>query len=695
MKTLLFVSLVICLLVQTTFAQQEKIYTTKEIKSLIEIDGNLNEKSWNEVKWKGDFIQTEPENGTTPTFDTQFKILYDQSNLYVAIRAFDQQPDSIVVSNKPRDFFDGDYVEINIDSDFDKKDAFSFTVTAGGIRGDEHIKTSENWFNDWNPNWTTKTKIDKEGWIAEIKIPLSELEIYTKKEHWGIQVNRSLERLDEGSSWTSIPDEDKWVEYFGILKGIENIPISKSFSLTDKIKSELLKQDFSDLYNSLLSSYPSLNRYHSSEYINENYSQTLKVLNKEMTLTDFYKTVSSFISKIGDGHMRVEFPDYFANTYYKKLKKLPFKLKTTGDVAFAIENYSQNDLFNNAQIISINGKPVQEITNEMTELIPSDGYNLTGKYYRISNNFDFYHSLISGFRENAKIDFIPQGQEQVHSTEISLLTNEEIKKIKSKTKNEPNYKSFDYQTKNNVGILTIRTFNNAEGFQGFVDESFKKIAESKIDKLILDFRGNGGGEETNAIHLYSYLTTKLFKYYDRYEVSVEPNKKVNQESTLISYETLNFFSEIISKDSLNRNVITNLEPLKGRFLNPNELQEPKTENNFTGEIVVLIDGGSFSATSEICAIMVRDKRATLVGTETGGTFDGNTSGIYDQVTLPNSRLKVKIPLVKYVSATEDAEFIFGRGVIPKYQMNEYQFDTGKNENDRLINFGIEYLNSKK
>jgi len=695
MKKIILASLVICLFLQTVSAQKDKKYQTKEISAEIKIDGIIDENSWNKVKWEGDFIQTEPENGEKPTFDTKFKILHDQNNLYVAIRAFDKQPDSIVLSDKPRDFFDGDYVEINIDSDFDKKDAFSFTITAGGIRGDEHIKTSENWFNDWNPNWTAKTKIDKQGWIAELKIPLSELEIHTKKEHWGIQVNRSLERLDEGSSWTSIPDEDKWVEYFGILKGIENIPISKSFSLTDKIKSELLQKDFSDLYNSLKLSYPSLNRYHSSEYINKNYKQTLEALEKDMTLTDFYKTVSSFISKIGDGHMRVEFPDYYASTFYEKLKKLPFKIKTTGDLAFTTENYSKNDLFSNAQIISINEKSVQEITNEMAEIIPSDGYNLTGKYHRISNNFDFYHSLISGFGENAKIDFIPQGQDIVHSTNISLMTNTEIEKIKSDRETSTNYKSFDYQTKNDVAILTIRTFNNAEGFQGFVDESFKKITESKIDKLILDFRGNGGGEETNAIHLYSYLTTKPFKYYDRYEISVEPNKKVEQESTLISYETLNFFSNVISKDSLNRNVITNLEPLKGRFLNPNELQQPKTENNFRGEIVVLIDGGSFSATSEICAIMERDKRATLVGTETGGTFDGNTSGIYDQVTLPNSRLKVKIPLVKYVSATKGAEFIFGRGVIPKYQMVEYQFDNGTNENDELINFGIEYLNSGK
>jgi len=687
--------LLFCLFNQVIVAQREKSYQTQEISSPIEIDGNLDEEAWYDVKWEGGFIQTEPDNGDLPTFDTQFKILFDSKNLYVAIRAFDQQPDSISIVNSARDFFDGDYVEINIDSDFDRKDAFSFTITAAGIRGDEHIKTSENWFNDWNPSWTAKTRIDRKGWIAELRIPLSELEIYSKKKRWGIQVNRKLERLNEESSWTKVLDEDNWVEYFGVLEGVENVPISKRFSLTDKIKPESLKRDFTNLHNSLKSSYPSLYRYHSVDYIDKNYSQALKALENEMSLIDFYKATSSYISKIGDGHMKIELPAYFKDLYDEKLRKLPFKFKVTGEIAFISENYSQNDLLNGARIISINGKSFQRIVHEMTDLISSDGYNLTGKYYRISDDFDFYYSLISGFSENVSIDIIPKGQQEVQQINIPLLADREIQKMKSHKKTVRNNKSFGYQVKNKVGILTISTFNHAEGFQEFVDESFKKLAASNIDKLILDFRGNGGGEETNAIHLYSYLTSKPFKYYDRYEVNVDPNKKVNQETTLVSYETLNFFADISSMDKMGRPIIVDFQPLDDLLINPEIWLEPKTENRFDGQIVVLIDGGSFSATSEICAIMARDRRAIFVGTETGGGFDGNTSGIYDQITLPNSRLKVKIPLIKYVSSTKNFKFMFGRGVLPDYALTKDQTIPGNNENDRLLNFGIELLNSKK
>ena len=241
-------------------------------------------------------------------------------------------------------------------------------------------------------------------------IPLSELEYYNKKENWGIQVNRSVERLDEGSSWTSILDEDKWVEYFGLLEGIENIPVSKGFSYSDEIQPNLLKQDFSALYNSLKMSYPSLYRYQSKDYISRNFEQSFKVLDKEMTLSEYYKVVSSFVSKIGDGHMKVEFPDYFLQSHYDKLKKLPFKFEIDGDEVFIVENYSGNQQLDNSRIIAIDGKSIHKIIHEIAEFIPSDGYNLTGKYHKISDDFNFYYSLITDFSGSVNIDCISKGQ---------------------------------------------------------------------------------------------------------------------------------------------------------------------------------------------------------------------------------------------------------------------------------------------
>ncbi|MGD1840964.1 MAG: S41 family peptidase [Thermonemataceae bacterium] len=690
MKKISTISLLLSLLFHTLSAQETKRYKTNETTATITIDGKLQEKSWEAVQWAGDFIQTQPNKGEKPTYATQFKILFDQHYLFVAIRAFDAQPDSIVMEEKPRDFFAGDYVEINIDSDFDKKDAFSFTITAAGIRGDEYIQTSNNWLNDWSPDWTAKTTRDEQGWIAELKIPLSALAVYTKQTQWGLQVNRRIARLDENSSWTKVTDDAQWVASFGLLQGITGIPVAKRFLPTDKIDAKLLQNDFSGLHRSLQSSYPSLYRYRSESFINHHYQQTLEALTQPITLLDFYKIVASYLSKIGDGHMKVKLPAYFASTYNADLKRLPFQLKTTTHGVFVTENYSADTLLNDAQLVSINGQAIQKILHDIAELIPADGHNLTGKYHQMAADFDFYYSLVDGLEESTQIDFILKGQQKVISANIPLLTTTALEQIKATRGTPQRGKPFDYKLKNNIGVMTLRTFNYPKAFQKFVDESFQQLVTSKIDKLILDLRGNGGGEEVNAIYLYTYLTTKPFKYYDRYEVNVAPHKKVEQASTLVSYETLNFFASIVSLDSAGRRIITDLAPLKGNLLDPTTWQQPKVENNFTGKVVVLIDGGSFSATSEICAIMKRDKRATFVGTETGGTYDGTTSGIYDRVTLPHSKLQVKIPLIKYVSALGTTEYWYGRGIMPDYPIIDQALHQSSDK-DRVMDFAIMYL----
>ncbi|MEM9981418.1 MAG: S41 family peptidase [Bacteroidota bacterium] len=691
MKKISTISLLLSFLFHTLSAQDTKRYITKETTATIVIDGKLQEKSWEAVQWAGDFTQTEPNKGEKPTYATQFKILFDQHHLYVAIKAFDAQPDRIVVEEKPRDFFAGDYVEINIDSDFDKKDAFSFTVTAAGIRGDDYIQTSDNWLNDWSPDWTAKTTRDEQGWIAELKIPLSALAIYTKQTQWGIQVNRRIARLDENSSWTKITDDAQWVASFGLLQGITRVPVTKHFLPTDKIDPQLLQKDFSALHHSLQSSYPSLYRYRSESFINHHYQKILATLTQPITLLDFYKIVASYLSKVGDGHMKVKLPTYFTNTYNARLKRFPFQLKTTTHGVFVTENYSAHTLLTDAQLVSINGQPIQKILHDIAELIPADGHNLTGKYYQMAANFDFYCSLVAHFEENTQIDFIPKGQQKVASVSIPLLTTTALEQIKAAKGAPQRSKPFHYKVDNNIGIMTLRTFNYPKAFQKFVEESFQQLAASKIDKLILDLRGNGGGDEANAIYLYTYLTTKPFKYYDRYEVNVTPNKKVEQASTLISYETLNFFASIVSLDSARRCVITDLAPLKENLLDPTAWQQPKVEHNFTGKVVVLIDGGSFSATSEICAIMKRDQRATFVGTETGGTFDGNTSGMYDHVILPHSSLRVKIPLIKYVSALGATEYWYGRGVMPDYPIIDPAISHQRSSEDPVMDFAITYL----
>lgn len=209
-------------------ANGKKKYRTHHVNPLAPaIDGLLNDDAWKNVEWSDGFIQREPFEGKPPSQQTAFKILYDDKNLYVAVRAYDDEPDKIERRITRRDAFDGDWVEINIDSYFDHRTAFSFTITAGGVKGDEAISDDgNNWDANWDPIWYAAVSIDEEGWVAEMRIPFSQLRFAADKEEqvWGIQVQRRLFRKQERSVWQFIPRKTPgWVSYFGELHGITGI----------------------------------------------------------------------------------------------------------------------------------------------------------------------------------------------------------------------------------------------------------------------------------------------------------------------------------------------------------------------------------------------------------------------------------------------------------------------------------------
>ena len=113
-------------------AIERKKYFTSKTTTAITLDGMPTEDAWKQVEWGGDFIQNKPNEGKPPSQPTSFKILYDESYLYIAYWAQDSAPDSIIKRMGRRDEFPGDWVEINIDTYHDLRTAFSFTFSVSG-----------------------------------------------------------------------------------------------------------------------------------------------------------------------------------------------------------------------------------------------------------------------------------------------------------------------------------------------------------------------------------------------------------------------------------------------------------------------------------------------------------------------------------------------------------------------------------
>ena len=193
------------------------------------IDGRLNDPAWQDGEWFSDFIQFDPVEGQPPSEPTAFKIAYDDSHLYLAIRCYDSQPGSIERRLSRRDSLSGDYVLVFIDSLYDQRTSYCFAVNAAGVKADQLL------FNDgfdentvdlsWDPIWEVKAAVDDKGWSAEMKIPFSQLRFGRKQEYvWGLQVMRQYFRKNEVSLWQRIlKTAPGWTSQFGELRGVTAI----------------------------------------------------------------------------------------------------------------------------------------------------------------------------------------------------------------------------------------------------------------------------------------------------------------------------------------------------------------------------------------------------------------------------------------------------------------------------------------
>ena len=208
------------------FAGETRIYNTIHIKSVKpEIDGVLDDACWLEGEWTGNYRQNMPAEGAQPTQKTEFKILFDDENIYVAILAYDNEPDKIDRQMTRRDERLGDIVGVNFDSYFDHRTGFEFNLTAAGCKLDL-IMTNDGFDANWNPVWDGKVGKMDSGWIAEMEIPLSQLR-YGKQETqvWGLHAWRWINRNRESDHWNLIPrDNAGLLYYFGELHGLNNLP---------------------------------------------------------------------------------------------------------------------------------------------------------------------------------------------------------------------------------------------------------------------------------------------------------------------------------------------------------------------------------------------------------------------------------------------------------------------------------------
>jgi hypothetical protein len=197
---------------------RKRTYIATRTQTPPAIDGVADDAGWSKENWHDLNFQKEPVDGGDPTEKTFFKIVYDDENLYAIVRSYDKEPEKISKILSNRDSFTGDVIGLSIDSYYDRRSAFEFDVTAAGAKIDVLIANGNETNYNWNPVWDTKTGFEDSSWIAEVRIPFSQLRFSENDElTMGFMLWRWIYRKAEEDDWGPITCQ--------LLHGLTNMEI--------------------------------------------------------------------------------------------------------------------------------------------------------------------------------------------------------------------------------------------------------------------------------------------------------------------------------------------------------------------------------------------------------------------------------------------------------------------------------------
>ena len=212
-------------------------------------------------------------------------------------------------------------------------------------------------------------------------------------------------------------------------------------------------------------------------------------------------------------------------------------------------------------------------------------------------------------------------------------------------------RSLAVDTTANTAIITLNTFSSG-GLRKFYRQTFRYIKDAGITNVILDIRSNGGGKINLSTLLTRYVTRSHFKVAD---------------TAFAVAKSLRPYSRYIKGAFINNLGLLFLTKKRADGLYhfghwERKFYQPKASNHFGGDLYVLTNGQTFSASSLFCNAVKGQPGIKLVGEETGGGWYGNNGILIPDITLPATHLRVRLPLfrlVQYNHVVKD-----GRGVMP-------------------------------
>jgi len=446
-------------------------------------------------------------------------------------------------------------------------------------------------------------------------------------------------------------------------------------------------KDFKILKTTLLNKEGVIDLHISKSDINQSFQELEIELQSNKSLLEQFKLYSAAISKLQCGHTQIHPNKATMREWLSQRNSLPLDLYLIGK-KLVVNKIDQSDyhiinegknkyqknkkIKENSEILSIDGKTIEEMMLEMGKHISSDENFLGFKYHQASQYFEFYRHLA-----------FPYDKDSIH---VSYVTNKDTSEIylnpgtaPVNTMNLRIFKETAQYQKNSTnmgkfkiikeyGYFRFKSFIASYGikYDLFLEQSFQKLKDADINKLVIDLRGNTGGSMQ-----YSFM---------RYMVGekVELGRYVVEKpSNLSSGKFFNKFKADYRKHVRLSRRQNHLQK-RDRF-NDGIVLTSKVDTNliFKGEIILITDEGTFSSASILACHLKTLRNAKIIGRAPGGSFYAGNAGTL-QVKLPYSGFTVFInpnTFYSHLNKTEDHFTI----KTPDLELNPLIFNSKKSD----------------
>ena len=428
-----------------------------------------------------------------------------------------------------------------------------------------------------------------------------------------------------------------------------------------------LQSDFAYLRRALEQVHPGLYWYTPKDSLDRAFARTAAALTHPLAEPEYWQLLQTLVGQVHCGHTRVQHSAAYKAWFRRQPHPyLPFTVAVRQNRLFVAENQSTApELRPGTELLALDGHPTAEVLPRLRSLISADGYG-TG-FQDKELEVGFFDSYYWSFYE-AKPTYpllVRDSTGQQHQlTPLPRPAQPRplapmpvpLTAAQEHARRLDRLRSVRYPAElPATAILRIREFSydELEDYKLFHRQLFDDLAKRRTKQLILDLRGNVGGNQEISVDIMKYLMKSEFVLTKSALTPVLFPFFAQPDSTKANYfDPASVRRQPDGTYSFVNSDLGSQQPYRGRY--------------FRGRVVVLVDGGTFSAASNFTASLRAQRHITVIGQETGGAEAGCNGGTISDLELPETHLVLQLPHFRIRTACPQPQL--GRGVRPDLEV---------------------------